>query len=203
MNISIIGSGHMALALATSLQRAGHTVRVGSRNPENRRSQLPNVAVASRDEVLADSEVVVLALPFTAAAPVARQYASQLRGKLVIDISNPFDHLPDNRVGGAELTAEAIGAGARVVAAFKTNFAATLGEPVDPASGLVRDVLLAGDSGDDKAIVTELVKDLGFHPVDCGALHNSRILDGMVPLLIELNGRYSNTGPVTSWKFLG
>jgi predicted dinucleotide-binding enzyme len=71
--------------------------------------------------------------------------------------------------------------GARVAAAFKTNFWQTLLEPVDPETGLVRDVYYVGDSDDDKAVVAQLIQDMGFVPVDCGPLRNARVLDGMVP----------------------
>jgi len=126
--------------------------------------------------------------------------AAALRERLVIDISNPFDHLPDNRVAGAEVTRDAIGPGARVVAAFKTNFAATLLAPLN-VDGVQRDVLFAGDDEEDKRIVAGLIADLGFRPVDCGVLHNARILDGMVPLIIELDRRYGGAWQ-TSWKLL-
>ena len=65
--------------------------------------------------------MVVIATPARAVEPLAKAYAPKPRDKLVIDISNPFDGLPDNQVAGAETTAEAIGADARVVVAFKRS----------------------------------------------------------------------------------
>jgi hypothetical protein len=148
------------------------------------------------------AEVVVIALPFTAVKPFAEQHAGVLRHKLVIDISNPFENLPDNRTSGPEITAQAIGEGARVVAAFKTNFWQTLLEPADPQTGLVRDVYYVGDGDGDKAVVAQLIRDLGFQPVDCGSLRNARILDGMVPLIVELDRTYGRGNRRLSWKLL-
>jgi len=206
MKISIIGTGRMARNLAIGWLKAGHDVVFGSRAPDSKGALTEQAAGSSVMEpvnALRDAEVIVLAIPFTSVETFAREHAAALRHKLVIDITNPFDNLPDNRVAGAELTAQAIGADARVVAAFKSNFWRTLLEPTDPHTGQRRDVLLAGDDETDKETVASLVDDLGFRPVDCGSLHNARILDGMVPLMIELDQRYAAGAARVSWKLLG
>ena len=203
--IAIIGTGRMGKNLAKGWLNAGHEVRLGSRQSEQRQdilSEIPGATITDFETALAGIEVVVIAIPYTQVEPFARTFAAQLRDKLVIDITNPFDNLPDNRVAGAEITARAIGEGARVVAAFKDNFWATLQEPVDPNTGLVRDVHFAGDDTDDKKVVTKLIKDLGFEPVDCGPLRNARLLDAMVPLIIELDRDYANGEFRASWKLM-
>lgn len=198
MRIGIIGTGRMGRNLAAGWQKSGHEVVFGSRNPDSK-DDLQAVAI---DDAL-KADVIVIAVPFTAVEGFARQYAGQLRDKIVVDITNPFDNLPDNRIAGAEITAKAIGEGARVIAAFKPNFWQTLLEPVDPQQAVVRDVFIAGDDDDDKAVVSRLVTDLGFRPIDCGVLRNARILDGMVPLIIELDRRYGQGEGRVSWKLLG
>jgi len=206
MQIGIIGTGSMALNLAKGWLQAGHVIQLGSRQPQTKTSLLsaaPGVDIASISETVATAEVVVLAIPYTAVEPLVQQRAGQLTNKLVIDISNPFAHLPDNRISGPEITARAIGPQARVVAAFKANFWETLLEPVAPGSHTVRDVHYVGDNDDDKAIVAQLIADLGFQPVDCGPLRNARVLDGMVPLLLELDRRYAGSAHRLSWKLLG
>ncbi|MCS6937886.1 MAG: NAD(P)-binding domain-containing protein [Roseiflexaceae bacterium] len=201
--IAIIGTGRMARGLGTGWARAGHRIIFGSRVPDEKIdliAAIPHARVTTRTDALNDAAIAVITLPYPEVAPFCRAHADVLRERLVIDISNPFDHLPDNRVAGAEITRDAIGSGARVVAAFKTTFAATLLEPLN-TDGVQRDVLFAGDDEDDKRIVAGLIADLGFRPVDCGVLHNARILDGMVPLIIELDRRYGGTWQ-TSWKLL-
>ncbi len=195
----------MALNLGRGWHRAGHHVLLGSRSPQAKAqdgSILEGIQVGTIDEALDAHDVVVIALPFTAVEGFAREHARLLRGRVVVDISNPFGNLPDNRIAGAEITAAAIGAGARVVAAFKDNFWETLLQPVD-GSGLVRDVHFAGDDEDAKLLVTRLVEDLGFRPVDCGPLRNARVLDAMVPLLAELDARHAGGARRSSWKLLG
>ncbi len=193
----------MAQHLALGWLKAGHTVQLGSRQPETKADILPGATVTTNEAALKAADVVVIALRFIAVKPFAEQYAGLLRNKLVIDISNPFEHLPDNRLSGAEITAQAIGDGARVVAAFKANLWQTLLEPVDPKTGIVRDVHHAGDNDDDKAVVARLIADLGFQPVDCGALRNARVLDAMAPLLVELDKSYGSNDRHLSWKVLG
>ena len=203
--IAIVGTGRMGSGLGIGLAQAGHVVAFGSREPGEKgglEERAPASKVVGQKECLADAAVVFITLPYAEAEPFARQNAAALRGKLVVDITNPFDKLPNNQVAGAEITARAIGDGARVVAAFKTNFASTLLEPIGP-DGVRRDTFLAGDSEADKQIVAGLARDLGFRPIDCGSLHNARILDGMVPLMIELDRRYANGSTRASWKLTG
>lgn len=203
-NIAIIGTGRMAQGLGTGWARARHTVVFGSRAPATKTAlaaSVPGARIVTPAEALRDAGVVVLALPYVVVEPFARNYAAQLRDRVVIDISNPFEHLPDNRLAGAEITAAAIGPGARVVAAFKANFWETLLHPVDPG-GQARDVHYAGDYEADKELVRQLVEDLGFRPVDCGPLKNARVLDGMVPLIVELDRRYARGERRASWKLL-
>lgn len=203
--ITIIGTGRMGKNLGKGWLKAGYEVVFGSRHPEQKQdvlNELPGANLAGFEAALDRAEVVIIAIPFTMVESFARKYAAKLRDKLVIDISNPFGNLPDNRIAGAEITAKAIGAGARVVAAFKDNFWPTLLEPTDPNTGLVRDVHFAGDNEADKAVVTQLIKDLGFQPVDCGPLRNARLLDGMVPLIVELDRRHANGEQRASWKLV-
>jgi predicted dinucleotide-binding enzyme len=47
----------------------------------------------------------------------------------------------------------------------------------------------------------KLFEDLGFKPVDCGSLRSPRVLDAMVPLMMELDRRYNGQGR-SSWKFM-
>jgi len=190
----------MAQALGLAWKNAGHGVTFGSRSPSVRSAGDVGVPVKAHRDAIRGSEVVVLALPYRAVEGTARALANELTGKLVVDISNPFDALPDNRVSGAEITARALGPGARVIAAFKDNFAITLGRPRDE-HGRQRDVHYAGDDETAKRTFARLVTDMGFTPVDCGPLRNARVLDAMVPLMIELDGRYQGKGQ-SSWKFL-
>jgi predicted dinucleotide-binding enzyme len=205
MNLAIIGTGKMAQQLGLGWSRVGHHIAFGSRTPDEHQwlaDQVKGISVVDPAAAIESARTVVLCLPYHAMASFAHSQAAALRQRLVIDPSNPLDLAPTNGLAGAEVTANAIGPGARVVAAFKGNFAATLLEPVELATELVRDVHYAGDNPDDKQIVALLIEDLGFRPVDCGPLKNARVLDNMVPLLLELDRRYGGQHK-SAWKFVG
>ena len=206
MRIGLIGTGPMSLCLSQGWSQAGHVVTVGSRQPGTRLDfarQVAGVDLSTILQTIQSSEIVIMAIPYIKVAPLARQYADSQRETLVVDISNPYEHLPEERIAGAELTAQAIGKGARVVAALKTNTWETLLEPIDPITGVRRDVFIAGDNFEDKQIVGQLVADLGFRPVDCGELHVAHVLDVMVPLMTTLDAKYARLSKNLSWKLLG
>lgn len=201
--IAIIGTGAMATRLGQGWAKAGHAIVYGSRDPGGSKvtEQVAGARVTDHASALEGAEIVVIAIPFASVEPFARDHAQALRNRLVIDISNPFDKLPDNRIAAAEITAAAMGTGARVVAAFKDNFSATLPEPIAP-QGIVRDVRYAGDNQEDKRTVARLIEDLGFRPLDCGPLKSARVLDGMVTLMLQLDARYANGTQRSGWTFL-
>ncbi len=137
-NIAIIGSGRIAGGLAPGWVAAGHNVTIGSRNPSGVDAPA-GTTVASQSESLRGAEVIAIAIPYGTVEQFARDNADALRGKVVIDASNPMRGLADAGKSGAQITEAAIGDGARVVAAFKATFFNTLTEPVGP-SGVARDV---------------------------------------------------------------
>jgi NADPH-dependent F420 reductase len=56
---------------------------------------------------------------------------------------------------------------------------------------LDEDVPVAGDSKDAKRAVADLIRQIpGLRPIDCGRLEVARLIEGMTPLLISVNGRH-------------
>ncbi len=204
MRIAILGTGRMATGLGKGWLNAGHFVAFGSRRPETKAAYQTEIGADSRvygfEGAITAGEVVVIAVPYAEAEPTAAKYADLLRDKIVVDITNPFASQPTDGRAGAELTASAIGDGARVVAAFKGNFSTTLLDPVDH-TGEPRDVLFAGDDAEAKGVVAGLIGDLGFKPVDCGPLHAAVMLDLSVPMLIEMDGRLNGGQHNSSFRF--
>jgi 8-hydroxy-5-deazaflavin:NADPH oxidoreductase len=133
-------------------------------------------------------EVVVLAVYYPDARVAAEQYADQLAGKVVVDITNPvnetFDGLvvPPDSSATAELAA--LAGGARLVKAFNTTFAAPLrgGEVADHKL----DVLIAGEDDDAKDKVAALARDGGLNPIDACPLKRARELEAAGLLHIGL-----------------
>lgn len=202
--ITIIGTGRMGRALGAGWLRTDHQVIFGSRNPEDQDElllALPGCEVATHEDAIAQGEIVLLAVPYERVEEFAGHHAQRLRGKLVIDITNPFSLQPADGRAGAQVTAEAIGSH-RVIAAFKTNFFETLSVPVDPRSNTQRDVFFAGSGTEDQSTVAELIEALGFRALNCGGLEHARALDLMTPLVIELDSRYAEGTRESSFKLL-
>ena len=206
MRIAIIGTGRMAGGLGKGWLKAGHFVAFGSRDPSSKNDFHRDVGLDARiygyEGAITAGEIVVLTIPFREVETFARNHAALLRGKPVVDVSNPMAPQPPDCRSGAEVTAAAIGEGARVLAAFKGNFARTLTGPVD-ATGQPRDVHYCGDDTEGKSTLRGLIEDLGFRPVDCGALTAARSLDMLVPLLIEMDRRLNGGTAGSSWRFAG
>ncbi len=196
----------MALALGRAFLAAGHFVAFGSRRPEDRKDFHAEVGTESRlygvQAAIDAGEIVIIALPYATVAATARKFADSLRGKVVIDITNPFASQPNDGSSGAQVTATAIGDGARVVAAFKTNFAGTITEPVD-SSGEPREVHYAGDDEEAKSAVAKLIRGIGFKPVDYGTLAEAVVIDHMVPLMIRLDTEIHASSRKSSFRLAG
>ncbi|QNE35621.1 NADPH-dependent F420 reductase [Leifsonia shinshuensis] len=196
--IAIMGTGSMARALASSWTRAGHSVCIGTRTPDDERNSglREHASVRAHEAAIREAQVVVLALPFPEIVRFASTHRELLEGKTVIDPSDPFDYQFDGALGSSELVADGLGRRSGLVAAFKDNFA----EQLDVTSGdapAVIDVRLVADDPEAIALVAGLVRDMGHHPVDCGPLHNSRLLDAAACLLTEARRRagHSRTEP--------
>ncbi len=212
MNITIIGTGNMARGIGTRALAGGHAVTlVGTEagKAESLVTELQGAAqnggsvVASTGAAI-DGDVVVLAVPYAAAASIVQQYGDQLAGKVIVDITNPLDFntmssvvAPDT--SGAEEIAKAVPAGAKVVKAFNTTFAGTL--VAGQVAGHPLDVLIAGDDADAKAAVSEVVTSGGLRAVDVGPLQRARQLEAVGLLHITLQFTL-NTGFGSAVKIL-
>src|SRR5262245_56377719 len=90
MKVTLIGAGNMGSALAKQLARAGHQVRVTARNLDKAAAlQGAGINVVPAQGAAADADVVILATGYGDAAAALASVGS-LKGKVVVDISNPL-----------------------------------------------------------------------------------------------------------------
>jgi predicted dinucleotide-binding enzyme len=128
MPISILGAGNVGMALAKALVRKGETVRFGVPQPDKYRAVVdalePLAVVGRTEDAIARGDLVILAIPYGAAAGIARSLADW-RGKILVDATNPLaPGLAGLSVGTTTSGAEEIAReahGARVVKAFNTT----------------------------------------------------------------------------------
>jgi predicted dinucleotide-binding enzyme len=181
MNVTIAGTGNMARAIATRALAGGHEVSVIGTHiskAEDLADELTGQGPVRAVETV-DGDILVLAVPYSAAPHVVRQHAPELDGTVVIDITNPvgdnFEPLDVELGSGAQVIAAAAPDGAPVVKAFNTTFAGTL--MAGAVAGQPLDVFIAGDDEAAKAKVARLVEDGGLRPIDAGPLRRARELE--------------------------
>ena len=184
MKISVIGAGNVGSALGTAWARVGHSIIFGVREvskPEiiSLCAKIGATAAAPADAA-AQSEVVVLALPWSAAETAVKSLGS-LKNKIIIDSMNPLA-MKDGALGlergfttsGGEAVASWL-PDAMVVKTFN-QVGAEMMKAGDRFE--TRPVMfLAGDDLGAKAAVSKLVEELGYEALDAGALKQSRILE--------------------------
>ncbi|MEW1830317.1 NAD(P)-binding domain-containing protein [Streptomyces sp. NPDC088196] len=188
-SISIVGLGNMARALAGRALAGGNAVEIIGRDPAKAKEladALDGATVGAAGATPA-GDIVVLAVPYAGAAAVVSEYGDALRGKIIIDITNPVAPglqgfvVPDDSSGAQEI-AKAAPADAQVVKAFNTLFSHVLA--AGPAEGRPLDVFIAGDDAQAKARVSAFIESLGLRPMDTGELPMARALENLA--LVQL-----------------
>ena len=207
MDIAIIGAGNVGTALATAFRRAGHTVVIASRDPEDAgavAAATGAIVASSNADAARAGEVVILAVPFDSATQVAAEIADAVAGKPVVDVTNRISFgATGPEIDTTSSNGEAIGellSGARVVKAFNTLFASHQSDAI--ASGVQLDGFVAGDDPEAKAKVLELIGSIGLNPVDVGPLSRSRQLEGLAFLNMALNIAHNGSWQ-SGWKLVG
>jgi predicted dinucleotide-binding enzyme len=178
-DIRAIGSGNIGATAAGLFARAGHDVAVSnSRGPETLRDLVEEIGVraATVDEAAEFGEVVMEAIPFGRYEELP---AGKLEGKVFITASNYYPARDGELDLGGRASSELVAGhltGARVVKAFNTIYFARLrdnGLPEAPVEE--REVIfVSGDDEEAKGVVSGLIEEIGFAPVDVGTLAESR-----------------------------
>ena len=207
MIIAVLGgSGKEGSGLAMRWAHAGHTVVIGSRDPEKaqRAADELNLALgsasvrgASNTSAAAGADVVVLTVPYAAHKDTLMSVKDALAGKVVIDVTVPINTADFLRVlvpagGSASKEAQALlDNGARVVSAFQ-NISATHLKKLDAVVDC--DVLVCGDDDTAKQIAMRLVADTGMKAWDAGPLDNAVVVEGLTTVLLGINRRHKVKG---------
>lgn len=192
LRIGIIGAGNMGSRLGVTWARAGHQVLWASRDPAELmplvQQAAPRASAGYADAAAFFGDVVVLAVPPSAVPELGRELGALLRGKLVIDMTNPRADRDGEEQTAAWLemgTGEAMAQylpGARVVKAFNALSFRMLDEPAP--NGVAIGVPLAGDDPGDLEQVAVLVRDAGFEPVVVGPLARAKEFDRGTPVWV-------------------
>lgn len=209
MRIAFIGYGQVGAPLADHLQRAGHDVVLAAADPSSdsvRQATARNAAlrVAAPDEAVGHAEVVFLATPFQANAAALNAVAASLRGKVLVDCTNPVGPGLSHGLQSAESGAQQVqrlAPGARVVKAFSIYGFENFEDHSFAAANVAPAMFYCGDDAPAKATVATLIADLGWEPFDVGGLVQALHLEHMTLLWVRMV-RVNKASPHMVWAVL-
>jgi predicted dinucleotide-binding enzyme len=182
MNIGIIGSGHIGGTLTRRLAALGHDVSVAnSRGPESLAGLAAETGAHATTvtEVVKGKDVVIVAIPVKSIPELPKGlFRSADPHTVVVETGNYYPqrdgHIDAIEAGMTESRWVAEQLGRPVIKAFNTIHAKHLLERGRPAGDPRRmAVTIAGDDDAAKAVVLQLIEELGFDGVDAGSLDES------------------------------
>ena len=185
--VALIGTGDMGDSLGPRLAALGYHVVYGTRSPDSDRVRElltltgNGATAATQQQAAARGDIVFLLVPWPAMETVA-QSLGKLDGKIVVDISMPFeqgrDGYPQSML--ATSSAEMIqgwNPGARVVKTLATQGSQIIDDPLS-AGGPIS-VPIASDDRDAKLKVAAIIDSLGLVPADFGPLRMARSIEAL------------------------
>ena len=201
------GTGPEGKGLALRLALAGEAVIIGSRDAGRAQMaaeqlmsardgvRIQDVKGAANLEAASQAAVIFLTVPYEAQRPLLEPLGDPLRGKVVVNVIAPMKF---ERGRGASALSVAAGSAAEeaqqllpdslVVAAFQNVSAEELQNPDQVMLG---DVVICSDFSDAKSLVSELTRKIpNLRPVDGGGLANSKYVEQITPLLVNINRIY-------------
>ncbi len=188
--IAILGAGRVGTALARRALSAGFEVRVVTSRPAADNAFMlqivaPGAIAASAEEAIAESDIVVLALPLSKYRNLKPEL---LQGKIVVDAMNYWAPTDGTlaEFDGAAASSEVVQRflkGARLVRSFNHMGYHEIEDAARPQGHAERRAMaVAGDDPQANLVVAAFVDRLGFDPVLSGGLASSRLFAGGTPV---------------------
>jgi len=209
MKIAFVGHGQVGAPLADHLQRAGHAVTLAARDPgsasvRDALARNANLQVAAPKLAVRDADVVFLATPYQSNEAALRPLADELRGKILIDCTNPvgpnLSHGLDSVRSGSEVV-QALVPDARVVKAFTIYGFENFEDSAYPGYGVKPVMMYCGNDAGAREVVGRLIAELGWEPLDVGGLEQALHLEHMTLLWVRMV-RVMGHSPHMVWAVL-
>ena len=190
--VGIIGSGNIGGNLGILFGKAGYEVFYSSRHPESLQGLVettgPTARAGTVAEAIAFGDVILLSVPLKAYRELDSETKEALKGKIVIDTSNPY---PDRDgaiaveakqdPGGMGSVVARLLPGARIVRAFNTVYFEDLKETLNKNGDKIG-IPIASDDQEGLDAAVELARKVGLDPVVVGGLSKSKLFDVGTPV---------------------
>jgi predicted dinucleotide-binding enzyme len=188
LTIAVLGGGNIGGTLGRKWVAAGHRVAFGVNDPAGNhahalRSELGDeVTIGSLADALdRNPDVVLMAIPGTAMDAAITQLGALLDGSIIVDAANRIGGGPTNSFA----TFQQHTPRARLYRAFNTlgweNF-------VDPTfDGVQADLFYCGADGESRAVVEQLINDVGLRPIYLGGVEQVDLVDSMLRLWFAMS----------------
>jgi hypothetical protein len=209
MKIAFIGHGQVGAPLADHLQRAGHDVTLAARDPgsasvKDALAMNANLQVAAPKLAVRNADVVFLATPYQSNEAALHPLADELRGKILIDCTNPvganLSHGLNSVRSGSEVV-QALVPDARVVKAFTIYGFENFEDSSYPGYGVKPVMMYCGNEAASKEVVGRLIAELGWEPLDVGGLEQALHLEHITLLWVRMV-RVMGHSPHMVWAML-
>lgn len=195
MRVGILGSGLMGGKLGTIWARAGHEVVFSYARSEQKLKRLArqakgNATAGTPGDAAREADALLLAVHWSRVDDVLRQ-AGDVSGKTIVNCSLPMnaddsDLAIAHTSSGSEALAKKVPK-ARVVSAFNTVPSEVLfGIFAARRKARKPSLVYCGDDARSKKIAAELIRDVGFDPVDAGPLRIARYTEPFTLLIAQL-----------------
>ncbi|WP_417763603.1 NADPH-dependent F420 reductase [Shewanella sp.] len=183
--IGVIGAGWLGDTVGSLWVKAGYKVKFSSRHPEELQTLAnrlgDNATVGTPAEAVKFADVILVAVPYSAVPQVAKDFAADLDGKIILDATNAradTSALTDETIAnGVGVTSAKYFAGSHLVRAFSavdaTAIEASFNRPMPHKLG----VPLASDDDIAMQVAIKLVHDAGSIPVVVGNLKQGRVFE--------------------------
>jgi predicted dinucleotide-binding enzyme len=193
LKIGVIGSGRIGSTLGGIWVKAGHEVMFSSLDLEHDKALAARMGGKARagtsKEAAAFGDVLLMAVPYSALPQIGRDLAEPIKGKVVIDASNPIvardgETATWAREKGAGIASAELLPGTHIVRAFNAIGFSRMAEAAQRPGERIG-MPIAGNDAAAIAVASRLVREVGYEPVLVGPLAMGKYLMPGTPLAGE------------------
>jgi 8-hydroxy-5-deazaflavin:NADPH oxidoreductase len=187
LTIAVLGAGNIGGTLGKKWSEVGHQLRFGVRDPAGQHASALHTEIGNQvvigtigEALQGNPAVVLIALPGAAVESMAREYAAELNGRIIIDAANRMGE--DSMHNLAQFQQHA--PQAQLFRAFNSLGWENFAQPT--FDGVQADLFYCGPDGDARSTVEQLIADVGLRAVYLGGVEQMGLLDSIASLWFSL-----------------